>query len=273
MANSYSLAYGDVGADVRRLQEYLVSGGAVLSPDGHFGPNTRTVLLKWQHDRGLSQTGIFDTVTREAFEAAGFVLRTPSSASARPGTSWPPAPASPPQPNPKLTESLFGRFNFVLSPTPDNPERIEILDNWVGDNIVSLHIPELDKGLFADRNTYVVHAVGRIQCHKLAAPKFTELFAEWGKAKLIDRVITCAGAFSPRLIRGSTTANRANLSNHAWGSALDINDAQNQRKHVPVTLNARGCVRELVEIANALGFYWGGHFRTKDGMHFELAKL
>jgi hypothetical protein len=32
-------------------------------------------------------------------------------------------------------------------------------------------------------------------------------------------------------------------------------------------------VRELVEIANEWGFYWGGHFTRKDGMHFEIAKI
>jgi hypothetical protein len=34
-------------------------------------------------------------------------------------------------------------------------------------------------------------------------------------------------------------------------------------------------VRELVPIANAFGFYWGGHFGAGrvDGMHFEVAKV
>src|SRR5262249_2473740 len=273
MPYTYPIAFGDVGADVRRLQEFLVTKGADLSPDGHFGPRTRTALIKWQHDRGLSQSAMVDRFTRAALEADGLVLRTPPSATAQTGFDWPAKPASLPQPNPGLTESLFGRFDFKWSPTPDNPERIEILNNWVEDNIVTLDIPELNNCLFAVGNTYHVSAVGRIECHKLAAPKFTQLFAAWRTANLIDRVITCAGAFNARLIRGSTSAKRSNLSNHSWGTALDINDDQNKRKHVPVALDARGCVRELVEIANSLGFYWGGHFTTKDGMHFELAKL
>jgi hypothetical protein len=33
-------------------------------------------------------------------------------------------------------------------------------------------------------------------------------------------------------------------------------------------------VRELVPIANELGWYWGGHYRKRlDGMHFELVKV
>jgi D-alanyl-D-alanine carboxypeptidase/Putative peptidoglycan binding domain len=273
MEYTYKLSYGDVGADIRRLQEFLISKSASLSPDGHFGPKTRDAVTAWQHDHGLNQTGVVDKVTRESLQVNGFIVRTPPSASAQTGTNWPAKPASPPQPNPKLTESLFGRFNFVPAPTPDNPEHIEIQDNWVENNIATINIPELDNCLFAEGNTYAVRPVGRIQCHKLAAPKFVQLFAQWHAAGLIDRVITCAGAFSPRLIRGSTTASRANLSNHAWGTALDINDEQNPRKHVPVALDARGCIRELVDIANSLGFFWGGHFRPFDGMHFELAEL
>jgi peptidoglycan hydrolase-like protein with peptidoglycan-binding domain len=78
---------------VRRLQEFLIAGGADLSPDGHFGPNTRAAILKWQHDHGLAQTGKFDPRTRDAFAAAGFFLRGPPSPTAQPGIDWPPVPA------------------------------------------------------------------------------------------------------------------------------------------------------------------------------------
>jgi hypothetical protein len=43
---------------------------------------------------------------------------------------------------------------------------------------------------------------------------------------------------------------------------------------VPALLGHDGTVRELVSIANAHGFYWGGHFRNRpDGMHFEIAEV
>lgn len=35
----------------------------------------------------------------------------------------------------------------------------------------------------------------------------------------------------------------------------------------------KGSVRELVPIANEHGFYRGGHFSRRDGMHVELAQL
>jgi hypothetical protein len=41
----------------------------------------------------------------------------------------------------------------------------------------------------------------------------------------------------------------------------------------PAMIGEKGCVRELVPIANECGFYWGGHFTRKDGMHFEIAKI
>jgi hypothetical protein len=272
---SFVIANRDAGSDVRRLQEFLNSNAnSTLSPDGHFGPNTRNALIGWQRSRGLAPSGIVDTETFDALSAAGFVLVGPPSHSAQPGADWPPRPAAPPQPTPDRTASIFGRFEFRPAPTPDNPEAIEILDGWQEANIITIPIPELDNGLFAVGNTYVVRPIGRIACHRLAAPKFQQLFAEWRRANLIDRVITCAGAFNARLKRGATNPIPENLSNHSWGTAIDINDEQNPRSHVPVTLGARGCVRELVEIANGLGFYWGGHFaHPPDGMHFELSVL
>ncbi len=81
--------------------------------------------------------------------------------------------------------------------------------------------------------------------------------------------MTYDGAFNPRLIRGSAT----NLSCHAWGIAIDINVPWNGLGIVPSLKGQKGSVRELVKIANRLGFYWGGHFGRKDGMHFEIAKL
>ena len=35
----------------------------------------------------------------------------------------------------------------------------------------------------------------------------------------------------------------------------------------------KGCVRELIRMANESGFYWGGHFNRLDGVHFEVAQV
>ena len=70
-------------------------------------------------------------------------------------------------------------------------------------------------------------------------------------------------------MRGSRTT----LSNYAWGTAFDINVPWNARGTVPALCGEKGSVRELVAIANEHGFYWGGHFSRRDGMHFEVARV
>jgi hypothetical protein len=60
---------------------------------------------------------------------------------------------------------------------------------------------------------------------------------------------------------------------NSWGTAFDINAKWNYLGARPALVGERGCVRELVEIANAQGWFWGGHYPDrKDGMHFELVQ-
>lgn len=79
-----------------------------------------------------------------------------------------------------------------------------------------------------------------------------------GKKDLIRLVLTYAGSFDPRFIRGSTTT----LSNHAFGSAFDINAEWNPLGHTPAPKGTEGSVRELVPIAHEYGFYWEVISRT-----------
>jgi hypothetical protein len=109
-----------------------------------------------------------------------------------------------------------------------------------------------------------------MQFHRLAADQLIGLWQDWEQAGLLDRILSFDGAFVPRFIRGSTKT----LSNHAFGSAFDINASLNGLGVRPPLFGQRGSVRELVPIAHKWGFYWGGHFNTRpDGMHFEIAFL
>jgi len=272
---NYELHYKNEGSDVRRLQEFLiVDHAAGISPDGLFGPNTRAALIQFQAKLGLAQTAFVDANTFEALASKGLVLLTPPIDGAKLGCDWPPRPNEPPRPDFNLTSSLFGEFKFRHTPTAANPEKIEILDGWEDDNIVDLHIPQLDKCLFAGERHYARREVGTIRCHKLAAAAFQELFSRWEEAGLLDRILTCAGVFNARLKRGASNAKPVNLSNHAWGTAIDLNAWENPLGNIPVGVSARGAVRELAGIANGLGFFWGGHFGSRpDGMHFELAQI
>ena len=96
------------------------------------------------------------------------------------------------------------------------------------------------------------------------------MWLQWEKEGLLDRILTFDGSFVPRFIRGSTST----LSNHAFGTAFDINAQFNPLGQEPAEMGAKGCVRELVPIANRFGFAWGGHFKKRpDGMHFEVARI
>lgn len=160
-------------------------------------------------------------------------------------------------------KSVFGAFEYVPDPQPDNKEHIKILGDWRAKNIVSVPIPQLKKALGPS-------APATIEFHRLAAAQLQTLWAAWDDADLLKHVLGFAGGFNARFQRGSTTA----LSNHAYGSAFDINVAWNPLGKPPAAPGKEGSVRELVPLAHKHGFYWGGHFRSRpDGMHFEIAKL
>ena len=159
-------------------------------------------------------------------------------------------------------ENAFGRYPFAAAPVAGNPEAIRILSDWAAESIVLVEVRQL-AGIKGAPGS------GKVQFHKKVAARVVELFDAWEDAGLSSHVLTYGGSFVPRFIRGS----RNTLSPHAHGSAFDINVAWNGFGSVPAADGAKGSVRALVPIANELGFYWGGHFTKRDGMHFELARV
>lgn len=60
---------------------------------------------------------------------------------------------------------------------------------------------------------------------------------------------------------------------NSWATAFDVNVAWNGLGRQPALVGETGSVRELVQLANEHGFFWGGHYSGRlDGMHFELAR-
>ncbi|MGH8640210.1 MAG: M15 family metallopeptidase, partial [Burkholderiales bacterium] len=178
------------------------------------------------------------------------------------GSGYPKEPRFRPLVGTADRQAVFGRFSFVPSPQPDNAEAIRITDGWESENIVRVAVPQLagKKGA----------ASGTVRFHRLAARQLQALFKAWSKARLLNRLVTWDGSFVARFIRGSNTV----LSNHAFGSAFDINAALNPLGVEPAFPGKEGCVYDLVRIAHDHGFYWGGHFsKRRDGMHFEVADI
>ncbi|MFV9504375.1 MAG: M15 family metallopeptidase [Oscillochloridaceae bacterium umkhey_bin13] len=156
-------------------------------------------------------------------------------------------------------ERALGRIEYVRA----NGDMVRITNGWDRDHIVDIVVPQLAKFIPG----------GRLKFHKAAAQQFIRLWAEWEAAGLLGFIKTYDGAWVARTIRLKPTV----LSNHAYGTAFDINARWNGLMKPAALVGQEGSVRELVPIANRLGFYWGGHWNydgkgASDGMHFEWAR-
>lgn len=76
------------------------------------------------------------------------------------------------------------------------------------------------------------------------------------------------GAFNPRIITGTENISECNISNHSWGTAIDINPATNPFTNLcSISFDMPP---EVVKVFERHGFRWGGRFLEKpDYMHFE----
>jgi len=257
--NLQVLRQGSSGEGVRQWQLFLL-GEEILKEvaDGIFGPVTDAATRKYQKTKGLTPDGVVGPKTfAEAIKDGMAVIEDDEE--------FPPRADFKPLLGTTARQKVFGKFQFEPSPTPKNKERIKILGNWEKQNIVSLQLPEL-KGI----DVFGKPSSGRMRFHKKAADQLKGLWSSWGKNDLIHLIRSYEGSFVPRFIRGS----KETLSNHAFGSAFDINMKWNRLGKIPAPVGSEGSVRELIPIAHEFGFYWGGHFRNRpDGMHFEVAKI
>jgi hypothetical protein len=172
----------------------------------------------------------------------------------------PPKPATPILPLMHAERcALFGRFGYKPDPQPDNPEHIIIDNAWVKQNLVPVSMPQLE------------NRAARV--HRLIARQFLGMFAAWEAAGLMPLVLTFDGTWASRFKRGYRFGD-AHLSNHCWGTAVDLCAHWNPLGQEPAAVGEKGCVRQMVPIAHDFGFAWGGDFSTrKDGMHFEVYRI
>ncbi len=248
------LRKGSKGGPVELWQTFLIGRGYAIVSDGDFGNRTHRATQRYQRSRSLKPDGV---VGGRSYGAA---LQDGFSGVEVPGADWPAPPTDlKPYSGNARRARAFGSFDY--KPKSDKGEAIVVDPAWVRANITRIMVPQLrDLGL---RRT------GQIRVHVKAADPVLDLFQAWEVAGLLDHVLTWNGSYVPRFIRGS----RKTLSNHAFGTAFDINVAWNRLGTVPALRSEHGSVRELVKLANKHGFYWGGHYRKrKDGMHFELAR-
>lgn len=120
--------------------------------------------------------------------------------------------------------------------------------SWVSSHIVTAQVP----------------IIGSVTCNKVMIPQLRAALQEVvdrGLAKKINPA-QYAGCYYPRFIANSTQ-----LSNHAFGLAVDLNTAGNQRGTVGEM------DRTVVAIFERWGFTWGGNWKWTDPMHFEMNRI
>lgn len=105
--------------------------------------------------------------------------------------------------------------------------------------------------------------ISEIRCHRLLGKHFEAVFQNILDRGLRDKIQSYGGCFQFRQKR-----NRAELSAHSWGIAIDINPGSNKQ-------GTRGDMDEgVVKIFKDAGFIWGGEWAGKrcDPMHFQFCK-
>lgn len=255
--------------DVQTVQKLLKAAAAKLSKaeldpgssNGHITPATITAI------RAL-QTGVMGAKTADGrIDAGGRTWKALLQAAGEVDTnpdSWPAKPEFLPLSLVQVMQK-FGDFEFEDAPDKDNGDGINILGDWKKKNIVTVEIPQLAK--------IAKPGAKRKEFHRRCSRQLQGVWQAWDDAGLLDRVKTFDGAFVTRYKRKMAHVGKASLSNHAWGTAFDINYQWNKLGATPAIIWEGGCVFELVLIANTFGFFWGGHFGAGriDGMHFEVA--
>jgi hypothetical protein len=140
--------------------------------------------------------------------------------------------------------AAVGTFNYSINRDGTvNPQQ-----SWVQTYIRSEDVPLL----------------GRVTCNKVMLPQLRAALTEVQQRGLGAKVYHYDGCYVPRFINHNPADG---LSFHTFGTAIDINAAQNQR-------GGRGQMdRTVVSIFEKWGFTWGGTWHYTDPMHFELNRI
>ena len=110
--------------------------------------------------------------------------------------------------------------------------------------------------------TEVMPIIGPVTGNRVMLPQLRAALQEVVARGLSKSIYHYDGCYVPRFIAGTHS-----LSFHTFGTAIDLNAADNYRG-IPGKMD-----RGVVAIFKRWGFAWGGDWHYTDPMHFELAKL
>lgn len=253
---------GVSGPIVVQWQTFLRGQGYLIDATGQYDQATFEATRAFQTRHKLDVDGKVGNQTYGKAAMLGFEIVDYTESD----DGYPAPPDFEPLVSNARRQAVFGPLAFESAPTKDNPEAIRITNGWDKVQLVKVVLPQLVKPPITG-----APSSSSMTFHKKGAEQLRALWAEWAKLGLMHLVLSYEGAYNPRFVRGKV--NEQVLSNHAFGTAFDINAAWNRLGAQPATAGSMGCVYELVPVAHRFGFYWGGHFSRRDGMHFELARL
>lgn len=102
----------------------------------------------------------------------------------------------------------------------------------------------------------------KIYCNKDMVTPLTVAFGNLISEGIINELETWDGCFNIRPMRELNSP-----SIHSWACAIDVNASKNQLNSIP-TLS-----QKFVSCFVKAGFDWGGTWKRKDGMHFQLSNI
>ncbi|ROR92974.1 M15 family metallopeptidase [Nocardioides aurantiacus] len=116
----------------------------------------------------------------------------------------------------------------------------------------------------ANIRTETMPIIGRVTGHRVMLPQLKGALEEIVTQGLSSKIYTYDGCYVPRFIGRDPSRG---LSFHTYGTAIDLNAADNYRGI------AGAMDRQVVTIFKRWGFAWGGDWNYTDPMHFELSKI
>ena len=102
----------------------------------------------------------------------------------------------------------------------------------------------------------------KIYCNKDLITPLTNAFKNLIDTGCVKELKTFDGCFNIRKKRGLNS-----MSLHSWGVAIDFNAFENGLGKEPKLS------KEFVKCFTDPGFDWGGTWKRKDGMHFQLRSI
>lgn len=252
-----TLRKGSKGNVVESLQLFLTRWVPRISTDGDFGQKTANAVKKAQRDlKCFPADGVVGPDTYAAFMSAGWL----------PPTFEQPSVKSSPYPDKPRYKALnqsqkirkFGRPGTdAENAKPGGQIKV---DKSFRKNIVRIDLADYLRN--AKKKSF---GIRYLDMHKDVEEQWRAFLSELKSKKIDGDIISCAGSWNPRYVRGSTSY----FSSHAFATAVDFNAPENWLGAKPAKSGQKGCLFRVIEVAKRYKIYCGIWFRRLDSMHFE----